>query len=147
MMKQPSLDLVIGREVSHTWFGDYSSLYLELGELTAKRRKDGTAGNPEGEITLYAGFDWRVERPRSILGGSKSERKQWPILAKRLEGATVRAVAITGRLPELIVSLSNGLTLATFNSSDGQPDWVVSFNRLGLGHLCVMNGHLAHDQK
>ena len=147
MMEKPSLDLIIGRAVSHTWFGDYSSLHLELGKLTPSWRKDGTAGNPKGEITLYAGFGWRVERPRSILGGSKSERTQWSVLAKKFEGATVQSVEMTGRLPELLVGLSNGLTLVTFNAYRGQPDWTISFRKLGLGHLCVKNGRLSHDQR
>ena len=146
-MKQPSLDLIIGQVVSHTWFGDYASLYLELGELTAKRRKDGTEGNPVGEITLYAGFGWRVERPKSILGGSKSPRTQWPVLAKKLKGATVLSAETRGHLPELLVRLSNGLTLATFNAYRWQPEWTISFNKLGLGHLCVKNGGLSHDQR
>ena len=144
-MKKPALDLLVGRVVTHTWFGDYSSLYIELGELTSRRRKDGTAGNPTGEITIYAGFDWRVERPRSILGGSKSPTTRWPILAKMIEGATVRSVEMTGRLPELLVGLSNGLTLATFNAYRGQPGWTISFRKLGLDHLCVKNGRLSYD--
>lgn len=147
MLRKLSFDLLVGRVVSHLWFGDYSSLYLELGLLTARSRKDGTAGNPEGEITLYAGFGWRVERARSILGGSTSPKAQWPVLARKLKGATVRSVEMTGRLPELLVELSNGLTLATFNAYHGQPDWTISFNNLGFGHLCVMNGRLSHNQR
>jgi hypothetical protein len=146
-MKTPSFDLLVGLEVSHTWLGDYSSLYLELGELTAKRRKDGTAGNPEGEITVYAGFGWRVERPRSILGGNKSGQNQWSVLAKKLEGAVVLSAELTGRVPELSIRLSKGFTLATFAADRGQPQWTISFNKLDLGHLCVRNGHLSHDQQ
>jgi hypothetical protein len=147
MVRKPSLDSLLGAVIAHTWFGDYSFLYLELGELTPSRRRDGTAGNnPVGEIAVYAGFSWRVERPRSILGGSGSPRKRWPVLAKGLEGATVVSADLTGRIPELSVGLSNGLTLVTFTAYNGQPEWTISFNKLRLGNLCVRKGRVSLEQ-
>ena len=147
MIQKPTIAEICGLKVSTTWFGDYSALYLELGKLTPKWRKDGSAGHPLGEITLYAGFGWRVEGPRSIRGGSKSSRTQWVLLAKKLEGATIQQAEATGRIPELAVGFSNGLWLVTFDSYGGQPEWSISFNRSKQGHLGVENGHLVHDDR
>ena len=51
---QPTLEQLLEQTVSHVWFGDYSALYLELGQLTERLRKDGTLGNPEGFYPILA---------------------------------------------------------------------------------------------
>jgi len=147
MTKKPSIAEVCGLKVSIIWFGDYSALYLELGELTPQSRKDGSAGHPLGEVTLYAGFDWRVEGPRSIRGGSKSRRSRRGVLAKRLEGSTILKAEVTGRIPELAVHFSNGWWLVTFDAYGGQPEWTIHFNKPDLGHLGVKNGRLTANAR
>jgi len=147
-MTQPSLSMLIGKAVSHTWFGDYAALYLEIGDLTeGEIRRDGSCGNPIGEITLYAGFDWRIERKQSILGGSKNSTRRRLSLSNKLIGASIISAELLGRIPELQLTLSNSLWLVTFNSYNGQPDWSVSFNSLRLGHLCVERGRLSIDRR
>ena len=74
---RPSLELITGMVISHVWFGHGSALFLELGSLSEGReRKDGSIGNPIGAITVMIDFNWRVERQRSILGGSHDSKKR-----------------------------------------------------------------------
>ena len=129
------------------WFGDYSALYLELGQLTPRLRKDGTVGNPDGQFTVYAGFNWRIEGWQSILGGSSDEETGRTALAQRLLGATIKSAGLHGHVPELQLGFSNDLWLATFNLSRGQPDWYVSFRSGRTVHLCIENGVLAVDRR
>ena len=116
----------IGLPVSHVWRGYGSALFVELGELTPTRvRRDGSPGNPEGEMSLMIEWSWRIERPRSILCGSFSEETTWPRAFAKLVGSTVKNVTIFGRLPEVSLAFSNGLHLSSFMTADGQPQWVL----------------------
>ena len=122
------------------WFGDYSALYLELGQLTPRLRRDGTPGNPNGRFTIYAGFDWRIWSPGSISGGSNS-----PSVASQLLGTTMTLATLSERALELEVGFSNGQRLVTV--SQGGPDWYVSFRSEATVHLCVEDGILAVDRR
>lgn len=135
--------------VSHVWFGHGSALFLELGALSdgRKRRKDGSVGNAQGEITVMVDFSWRVERQRSILCGSGDSKKSWASASKKLLGASVLSAQVVGRIPELELKLSNGLWLVTFTHYEGQPTWAVGFKALGLGWLCVKGGKLYVDDR
>jgi|SRR4249919_1978275 len=139
--------MLVGQPVSHVWFGDHSALYLELGKLTQRTRRDGAPGNPEGENTVYAAFDWRVEGWQSILGSSSDEQTHRIALAQSLLGATINSARLHGHVPELQLGFSNNLWLATFNLSKGQPDWYVSFRSGQTVHLCIENGVLAVDRR
>jgi len=148
MHDQPSLDILLGKIVSHIWFGDYSALYLELGALgDSGTGKASSSRNPQGEITVYASFDWRIERQRSILGGSESSRQRWKTTTKQLLGTTILSAETVGRIPELQLQFSEGLWLVTFSCSEAQPDWSVSFKALGLGSLCVERGRIQVDRR
>ena len=143
----PSLDSLVGLSVSHFWFGDYSALYLELGDLkpSGRVRKDGSPTNPQGEFTVYAGFDWRIERPKSIFPSRRKSIRQLRSITAKLVGATVTSATTFGRIPELQIGFSNGLFIATFSLSPGDPEWSVSFNRQSTLHLCTVRGRLAVD--
>ena len=104
--------------------------------------KNGKIGNPNGELTLMIDWSWRVERRRSILGGAWSSEKKWDGIFKKIHGATVVSVETFGYLPEIIVSLSNGLRIVSFNTSEGQPDWAILTRKPKLGSLCVERGIL-----
>lgn len=134
--------------VSHVWFGHGSALFLELGSLSqGKKRKDGSVGNPQGEITVMADYDWRVERQRSILGGSNDSPKRRVSISNKLLRATIVSAKTVGRIPELQLQLSNGLWVVTFCHDEGQPTWAVGFKSLGLGWLCVERGKLCVDHR
>lgn len=149
MKMDPSLDLLVGHTVSHVWFGHFSALFLELGELSTKdrTRRDGSPGNPRGEFTVYAGFDWRIERPKSVYGSRDCSRRRQRTITMKLLEATVASVTTCGRLPELEIGFSNGLWLVTFGLGRGDPDWTVSFNRPSTLHLSPKRGRLAIDRR
>ncbi len=89
---------------------------------------------------------WRVEKPRSIIGGSWSSERKRGAMIERLKGASVTDVKVFGSLPEIEVSLSNNLRLVSFTTADGQPDWgIISHNAL-KSTLGVRRGKL-HVEK
>ena len=133
--------------VSHIWFGHGSALFLELGDLSERKRKDSSIGNPQGEVTVMADFGWRVERQKSILGGCGDSKKRWGSISKKILGANILSAQVVGRIPELQLQFSNGLWLVTFTRYEGQPTWAVNFKALGLGWLCVERGKLCVDRR
>ena len=149
MKTDPSLDSLVGHTVSHVWFGDYSALYLELGELTPSKliRRDGSLGNPRGEFSVYAGFDWRIERPRSVYGSRNCTRRRQRSITAKLLGTNVTSASVFGRLPELQIGFSSGLWLTTFGLGRGDPDWSVSFRHPSILHLGTTKGRLSVDRR
>ena len=149
MNPESLLPELLGKPVSHVWFGDYSALYLEVGELTASdsTRRDGTACNPRGEMCIYAGFDWRIERPRSIFGSRDCSRRRQHSMCTGLQGATITSASTFGRIPELQIGFSNGLWIASFSLYPGNPQWFVSFHKPSTIHLCTQNGKLFIDRR
>jgi len=140
---------LVGKPVAHVWFGDYSALYLELGVLTAsdRKRRDCSVLNLCGEISIYAGFDWRIERPRSIFGSRDCSRRRQNSMSTGLLGSTITAVSTFGRIPELQVGFSNGQWIATFSLTPGNPEWQVSFRTPATIHLCTQNGRLFIERR
>lgn len=53
----------------------------------------------------------RIEGKRRIWCGSWSDGERWPRAFSRLQNATVAAVTLVGTLPEIDLTLSNGLHL------------------------------------
>lgn len=145
--KLPSLELLTGLTISHVWIGHGSALFLELGILSERIKRDGSIGNPQGEITVIVDFDWRVERKKSIMGGSHDERKHCIALSCKLLGAMIKTARVVGRIPELEIELSNNLWVSTFSHDKGQPTWAVMFKALKLGTLCVKRGCLVLDER
>ncbi len=143
-MLEPFRKAVLGRKVSLVWRGFGSALFLELGELTPsnKRRRDGSLARPNGEVTLMIEWSWRIEGPRSILGGSWSNEKRWPGLFKKVTGARVTDLTTFGALPELQVTLSNGCRVISFMTAEGQPAWALISRISPKGTLMVERGKL-----
>lgn len=131
-----------GKIVSHVWRGYGSAVFVEFGELTPRKRRNGEDGNPDGELSLMVEWSWRFERKNSILGGSWSSEKKWPGMFKKIIGATVIEVEIFGHVPEISVSLSNGLRVVSFMTAEGQPAWAIIAHKPSWGSLCVRRGKL-----
>ncbi|MEN3068583.1 hypothetical protein [Uliginosibacterium sediminicola] len=138
----PFFEALIGKAVSHVWRGHGSAIFVEFGTLTAHTRKDKTQGQAFGELSLMIQWSWRIERPKSILGGSWSPEARWPGMFEKLKGATVSEVQLYGQLPEICVSLSNGLRLTSFMTAEGQPEWALIALQPKIGSLCVKRGSL-----
>ena len=139
----PFREILIGKQISHVWRGFGSALFLEFGELSdIVFCQDGSTRNPTGEISLMIEWSWRIEKPRSILGGSWSSDGKWPGMFKKLLGSTVVDVSISTGLPELILMLSSGLKLKSFMTAEGQPTWTIITRSPNLGTLQVKRGSL-----
>jgi hypothetical protein len=114
-----------GMIVSHVWRGYGSALFLEFGELTPSYRRDGSIGQPTGELELAIEWSWRIEDERSILCGSWSEEELWRPTFDRLVGREVVGLSLFGRLPEVLASLSGPLYVASFMTAEGDPEWTL----------------------
>jgi hypothetical protein len=79
---------------------------------------------------------WRIESERAIVCGSWSEEALWQPAFDLLAGRTVTELATFGRLREMLVSLSNDLHVASFATTDGDPQWTL-FDRRGVSPFSV----------
>ncbi len=134
--------VLIGMPLSHVWRGYGSAIFFEFGELRSRARRDGSPGNPVGVITLGIEWNWRFERPRSIAGGAWSDQQRWPGLFRKVLGETVVDLQSIGMLPELELSLSNGMRVVSFMNDEGQPQWHLISRTDPLGSWHVERGRI-----
>lgn len=136
---------LIGLPVTHAWQGYGSAILLEFGAQAPTVRRDGSPGHPEGEMGLMIEWSWRIEGRRSILLGSWSDESRWRRGLACLTNGLVTSARTVGRLPEIELTLSTELHVASMNTSTGDPAWVL-FDRRGQrtrwlkvrrGRLCV----------
>jgi hypothetical protein len=137
-----------GLPVSHTWRGFGSAIFLELGRLHEPPPLRATPParrppNPRGEFGVMLEWSWRVERARSIEAGSWSTDRRIDTAVARLRGPRVIELAVTGRLPELVLALSDGRWVHSFMTAEGQPEWTL-FLPDG-SWLTVERGRIIHD--
>ena len=137
-----------GLPVSHTWRGFGSAIFLELGTLRHPAALRATPParrppNPCGEFGVMLEWSWRVERRRSIQGGSWSTERRIDAAVASLRGPQVTDLAVTGRLPELVIELSDGRWVHSFMTAEGQPEWTL-FLPDG-SWLTVERGRIVHD--
>jgi len=138
----PFFSALLGKTVTHVWRGHGSALFIEFGELISTIRIDDEPSPPQGELTLMIEWSWRIERPKSILGGSWSNERRWPKMFEKLKGAKVTNVRTFGEIPEICVSFSNGLRVLSFMTADGQPEWAIITRTPNIGSLGVRRGAL-----
>lgn len=122
----------IGLPISHIWCGGGASVFFELGELSERNRKrrDGSFSTSLwGEATINFEIGWRVERPQSVFFGTSSEEQLISSGLNKLQGLKVLSLSLQGRLPELIVELSDKIWLHSFSTWEGQPEWALFFNK------------------
>ena len=115
------LGTLIGLRASYAWRGYGTALFLEFGRL----RRTSRLHHPVGEAGAMVEWSWRVERQRSIAFGSWSSDRQIDAGIERLAGPHVTDVTITGRLPELVIALSDRRWVHTFMTAKGAPAWTV----------------------
>lgn len=140
---------LVGMKVSHLWRGYGSAIFLEFGALSPSKvvRSDGTSGNPIGEISIGIEWSWRIEDATSVVCGSWSEEELWEPAFDLLRNSCVKALSITGRLPEIDLVLTDGRHLVSFTTIEGDPEWSLIDRRsesvIGVG---VRDGILFIDQ-
>ena len=141
----PLVQSLTGQVISHVWFSDYSICYLELGVLRAGRKlPNGRIGSPEGEFTVFLGYDWRSEfnglqRSRLDFHANEADRKS---LVSKLHGAVVLTVELIAASAELEIGLSTGVVLRTVSDEGDDPDWCIGIHKKVQGYLCIENQKL-----
>ncbi|MFL9877004.1 hypothetical protein PQR63_01315 [Herbaspirillum rhizosphaerae] len=138
----PFFSSLIGKPVSHVWQGAGSAIFIEFGKLHGQRKLNGEPGNPTGDVTLMIEWSWRIERARSILGGSWTSERRWEKMFEKLIGETVVDVECFGTLPEICLSLGNGMRVLSFMTASGQPQWAILTRHPSMGSLSVKGGKL-----
>lgn len=133
---------IVGFPVSHVWRGYGSAILIELGQLKSRVNQRTREPFLEGQATLMIEWSWRIERPKSILCGSWSDERRWPKALAQLVGARVSAVECVGHLPEIRVSLNNGLRVLSFMTAEGQPQWAIVLRRPKYYSVHVSRGRL-----
>ena len=115
----------LGKELSRVGTGHLATLMLELGRL--RRRGPSIKGyRPlKGEFSIIMEWEWRAESARGIKFGSQSGDRQMENQIKRLEGIEVKNLTVEGRIPELVLELSNGLWIRSCTTAPGQPNWML----------------------
>ncbi|WP_139069775.1 hypothetical protein [Tardiphaga robiniae] len=139
-------DAMIGLPLSHVWRGGGSAIFLQFGRLTPRTRHSGEAGNPTGELGLMIQWSWRIENTASILCGSWSEEHLWAPAFDLLRNKVVVDLSVVGRLPEIVIALTEGLYVSSFMTAEGDPQWAVFDRRdSALRTLSVKQGILKLD--
>jgi len=137
---------LIGLPVSGVWQGYGSAIFLEFGDVQRRRRSDGSPGNPRGQWTLMIEWSWRIEGKRKIWCGSWSDGQRWPKTFSLLKGAKVVSISLFGHLPEIALGLSNGLSVVSMMTAEGDPAWALIARHDGKStSLCVRSGRLHMD--
>jgi len=139
-------DALIDLPLSHLWRGHGSAIFLEFGRLTPQTLRTGAAGNPSGEFGLMVEWSWRIENRTSILCGSWSGEHLWEPTFDLLRNRVVVELSVVGRLPEVVVALTEGLYVSSFMTAEGDPCWAL-FDRRGdtVRTLNVRGGSLNID--
>ena len=137
---------LIGLPVSRVWQGYGSAIFLEFGDVQPRRRRDGSPGNPRGQWTLMIEWSWRIEGKKKIWCGSWSDGARWPRVFSRLQGAKVVSASLFGRLPEIVLRLSNGLSVVSMMTAEGDPAWGLIARDQGRStSLRIRSGRLHMD--
>src|SRR5687767_6475671 len=91
---------LVGMTVSHLWRGYGSAIFLEFGALSpGSVRRDGTPGNPIGEIAIGIEWSWRIEEETSIICGSWSKEELCEPAFDLIRNAQVTGLSLFGRIP------------------------------------------------
>ncbi|KZD25500.1 hypothetical protein A4A58_03545 [Tardiphaga robiniae] len=91
-------------------------------------------------------WSWRIENTASILCGSWSEEHLWAPAFDLLRNKVVVDLSVVGRLPEIVIALTEGLYVSSFMTAEGDPQWAVFDRRdSALRTLSVKQGILKLD--
>lgn len=114
---------LLSMPLSNAWNGYGSAIFLEFGSLSLVKKNGEKRNNARGDITIMIEWDWRAEKELSIICGSSVESDKIESFLSTLVGSKMTELTTTGKLPELEIKLSNGITLKSFMTDIGQPEW------------------------
>jgi hypothetical protein len=128
---EPFAASLVGLPITHVWGGYGSAIFIEFGKLRPIARRDGSPGNPEGEISLGVEWSWRIEDRTAIRCGSWSEEDLWEPAFDTLRNARIARCELFGTLPELAITTDGDIRFLSFSTTDGQPQWHLVDHRDG----------------
>lgn len=114
---------LVGLPISHVWRGHGSAIFIEVGKLKSLTNRDGSNGNPQGEVSLGIEWSWRIEDQTAIKCGSWSDEKLWQPALNAMHKARIARCELFGSLPEVAITTDSQLRLLSFSTTDGQPQW------------------------
>lgn len=114
---------LVGMPISHVWRGYGSAIFIECGNLQPFVKRDGSTGNPEGEVSLGVEWSWRIEDATAIRCGSWSEEDLWEPALGALRDARIARCELFGALPEVIITTDSRIRFVSFSTTHGQPQW------------------------
>ena len=120
---EPFAASLIGLPITHIWRGYGSAVFIECGNLQPKAKRDGSPGNPEGEVSLGVEWSWRIEDRVAIRCGSWSEEYLWEPALEGLLNTRIARCELFGLLPEVAITTDQGVRFLSFSTTDGQPKW------------------------
>lgn len=89
-------------------------------------------------------YDWRIEDGCQVRCGSHNHEAILDLALRLLIGQPVVDIQLFGDIPELKITLENGLRLLTFSLDDAGPDWAIGRSALWVnwrdGELVTSNG-------
>jgi hypothetical protein len=129
--------------ISHVWRGYGSAIIFEFGALRSRTKRDGTLGDPQGEMSLMIEWSWRIESQRRILCGSWGNEARWSKVFALMKNRKVIKAYLFGRLPEIALDIEGGISVISFMTSEPDPAWAL-FDRQNeqTRWLCVRRGVL-----
>ena len=132
---------LVGMLISLPWRGHGSAIFLELGELQPfsypKQR------HQDGEACISLEWEWRIENEKEIVCGSSNSSPEIEKAINILKDKNVEAIVLDGKIPELVIELSDGLKIRSMTMTSGYPEWCI---RLADGsYLSACDGSLNRD--
>ena len=102
------------------WLGDFTALYLEIGEVVTSYPD---SGRPKAQYCAYLGFDWDVEAEHG--GGlSSAESDANSRVTSLLKNRRIAAVVASASL-ELELHLESGALIRSAAKRGDAPDWTL----------------------
>jgi hypothetical protein len=134
---------LIGLPVSLIWQAPNSAIFLELDAAGPPDAK----GRVRGRFSVMIEWSWRISSRTEIVTGSWSEEEAWASHFESLKGNIVTDVSLFGSPPELAISFSNGLQLASFMTIEGSPAWVIfdKSNSTAMKWIWSKTGEISED--
>jgi len=135
---------LVGQPISYVWRGYGSALFIEIGKLFPRLRRNGSMGHPEGEVSLGVEWSWRIEDPTAIICGSWSEDDRWESSLSLLRDARIARCELFGVLSEIALTTEAGVRFLSFSTTDGQPQWHLVDRRGGPARWFTMREGRLH---
>lgn len=132
-------------KLSHVWDGYAGTVFLEFGQLSKSIKSDGTAGNPNGEISIGIEWNWQLLDKNSTICTSEDAEDRWIAILKELVGANIVSLDLVGQPPELELNFNSGQILVSVADDEDEPTWMIIDHGLPGAHgFEVKDGKLSY---